>query len=381
MGWFVSVARLGVVALLALAACGKKAEDGPGAGAGGGGGGGAPGIPVEVAVARQDTVVDAILATGEVEAIQSAELKPEVDGRIVEILMREGSEVREGAPLFRIDDAELKAEVARAAAERDLAEQALARTRALLDQKAASTSDLERAEATARSARASLELLQVRLARTTVRAPFAGVLGQRMVSLGDYVTSSTALVRIQTVDPQRVSFTVPERYARDVKPGQQVAFRVAALPGEEFQGKVDFVSPSVQLPARTLLIKALVPNGRRHLQAGMFTETRLSTAVRPRAIVVPEEAVFSVQGTQVVWAVVDGKANRRPVTIGVRSPGEAEITSGLNAGEQVVVGGQSMLAMMQDGAPVTPMPVDQERAARGDSAAAPAAEAAAPGAH
>ena len=368
-----SVARYGVVALLALAACGKKAEDGPGAGAGdGGGGGGAPGLPVEVAVARQDTVIDAILATGEVEAIQSAELKPEIDGRITEILMREGSEVREGAPLFRIDDAELKAEVARATAERDLAEQALARTRALLEQKAASPSDLERAEATARSARASLELLQVRLSRTTVRAPFAGILGQRMVSLGDYVTTGSALVRLQTVDPQRVSFTVPERYARDVRTGQQVTFRVAALPGEEFQGRVDFVSPSVQLPARTLLIKALVPNGRRHLQPGMFTEMRLATAVRPRAIVVPEEAVFSVQGTQVVWAVVDGKANKRPVTIGVRSPGEAEITSGLNAGEQVVVGGQSMLAMMQDGAPVTAMPVEQGRAARSDTAAAQA---------
>ena len=368
-----SVARLGVVALLALAACGKKAEDGPGAGAGdGGGGGGAPGLPVEVAVARQDTVVDAILATGEVEAIQSAELKPEIDGRITEILMREGTEVREGAPLFRIDDAELKAEVARATAERDLAEQALARTRSLLDQKAASTSDLERAEATARSARASLELLQVRLGRTTVRAPFSGILGQRMVSLGDYVTTGTSLVRIQTVDPQRVSFTVPERYAREVKTGQQVTFRVAALPGEEFQGRVDFVSPSVQLPARTLLIKALVPNGRRHLQPGMFTEMRLATAVRPRAIVVPEEAVFSVQGTQIVWAVVDGKANRRPVTIGVRSPGEAEITSGLNAGEQVVVGGQSMLAMMQDGAPVTAMPVEQGKTARGDTTAASA---------
>ena len=363
-----SVARFGVVALVLVAACGKKAEDGPGAGAGDGGGG-APGLPVEVAVARQDTVIDAILATGEVEAVQSVELKPEVDGRIVEILMREGGEVREGAALFRVDDAELKAEVARARAERDLAEQALERTRALLDQKAASTADLERAEATARSARASLELLEVRLGRTTVRAPFSGVLGARLVSLGDYVTTSTSLVRLQTVDPQRIAFTVPERYARDVRTGQQVTFRVAALPGEEFTGRVDFVSPGVQLPARTLLVKALVPNGRRHLQAGMFTESRLATAVRPRAIVVPEEAVFSVQGTQVVWAVVDGKANRRPVTIGVRSPGEAEITSGLNAGEQVVVGGQSMLAMMQDGAPVTAMPVEQGKPARGDTTA------------
>jgi membrane fusion protein (multidrug efflux system) len=175
-----------------------------------------------------------------------------------------------------------------------------------------------------------------------------------MVSLGDYVTTSTVLVTLQTVDPQRISFTVPERYAGVVRNGQLVTFRVAALPGEEFTGRVDFVSPAVQLPARTLTVKAVVPNGRRHLQAGMFVETRLATATRPRAVVIPEQAILSVEGTQVVWAVVDGKAARRPVTIGVRTPGEAEITSGVEAGERVVVGG---LAMLQDGAPVMPMPV------------------------
>lgn len=348
-----TAARFSMLALLLVSACGKGAPEG---GPGGGGEGGGFALPVEVAAARQDTVVDAILATGQIEAIQSADLRPEVDGRIVEILMREGSEVEQGDALFRIDDQELKAEVARAEAERDLAEQALARTRDLLKQDAASASDLEKADATARSDRASLALLQLRLSRTVVRAPFTGVLGQRMVSLGDYVTSSDPLVTIQTVDPERVAFTVAERYAGNVRRGQQVVFRVAALPGEEFIGTVDFVSPSVQLPSRTLLVKAIVPNGRRHLHAGMFAEARLATATRPRAVIIPEQAILSVQGTQIVWVVTDGKVARRPVTIGVRAPGEAEITSGVTAGEQVVVGG---LEMLQDGAPVTAMPVDR----------------------
>lgn len=362
--------RLGVIVLLLASACGKGE---PGGGPGGGGEGGGFALPVEVATARQDTVVDAILATGQIEAIQSAELRPEVDGRIVEILMREGSEVEKGQGLFRIDDGELKAEVARAEAERDLAEQALTRTRQLLEQNASSTADLERAEATARSSRASLALLELRLSRTTVRAPFTGVLGQRLVSLGDYVTSSDPLVVIETVDPARVAFTVPERYARDVRQGQRVVFRVASLPAEEFTGMVDFVSPSVQLPARTLLVKAVVPNGRRRLQAGMFAEARLATATRPRAVVIPEQAILSVQGTQIVWVVTDGKATRRPVTIGVRAPGEAEITSGVEAGEQVVVGG---LEMLQDGAPVMAMPVDGPRPAGGaEEATGPAAPA------
>jgi len=359
----VTARQLSALALLLASACGKG---GPAEGQGGGEGG-AFSLPVEVAVARQDTVVDAILATGQIEAIQSAELRPEVEGRIVEILMREGSDVEKGEALFRIDDRELRSEVARAEAERDLAEQALTRTRQLLEQDAASTADLERAEATARSSRATLALLELRLSRTTVRAPFAGVVGQRLVSLGDYVTSSDPLVTIETVDPMRVAFTVPERYAGDVRRGQRVGFRVASITGEEFSGMVDFVSPSVQLPARTLLVKAVVPNGRRRLQAGMFAEARLATATRPRAVVIPEQAILSVQGTQVVWVVTDGKVARRPVTIGVRAPGEAEITSGVEAGEQVVVGG---LEMLQDGAPVMAMPVGGPPAGpRGDEAA------------
>jgi len=349
--------RIVVLGAALLTGCGKG-EAKPGGDPGSGGG---FALPVEVAVVRRDTVIDAILASGEVEAIQSADLNPEVDGRIVEILMREGSEVAAGDPLYRIDDQELRAQVARAEAERDLAEQALSRTRQLLDQEAASASDLEQAEATARSARASLDLLRIRLDRTTVRAPFAGIAGERKVSLGDYVTSSTSLVTIQTVNPQRVAFVVPERHAGDVRRGQRVTFRVAALPGKEFVGTVDFVSPSVQLPARTLLVKALVPNGQRILQAGMFIEARLETAVRPSAVVVPEEAVVAVRGDFFVWVVDSGKVERRSVTLGVRVPGEAEITSGLGGTEQVVVGG---LEMLQPGAPVSATVVERGKVVR-----------------
>jgi membrane fusion protein (multidrug efflux system) len=353
----VIVARFLILGLVAAAACAK----GDAESAAKGGSGGAPALPVEVAVAREDTVADLIQATGQVEAIQSASLRPDVEGRIVEILMREGAEVAQGDPLFRIDDQELRAQVARAEAERDLAEQALVRTRQLIEQNAASPSDLEKAEATARSNRASLDLLKLRLDRTTVRAPFSGVVGQRLVSLGDYVTTSTELVKIETVDPQHVAFTVPERYAGVVRRGQRVSFQVAALPGEEFSGPVAFVSPSVQLPARTLLMKAVVPNPRRHLQAGMFVEARLATAVRPRAVVVPEDAVLTLQGDTYVWAVVDGKAARRSVTLGVRTPGFVEVQSGVAAGEQVVVGG---LELLQEGAPVNPTVVERAPAAR-----------------
>ena len=357
-----------ILAGLALAgtACKKGKGGGAAAGAGGGAGGAPMGMPVEVVAARADTVRDEIAATGQIEAVQSIDLRPEVDGRIVEIVIHEGQEVDQGTPLFKVDDAQLKAQVAQLEAQRDLAQQALARAKELAQENASSAADLEQAEANARSAQAQFDLQRIRLERTTVRAPFAGVVGQRYVSLGDYVTTDTKLVSLHTVNPQRAAFQVPEKFARQLRLGQSVAFRVAAIPGREFTGEVDFVDPVVQLPGRTIMVKARVPNAARLLQPGMFIEARLVTAVRPQAIVIPEDAVVPAEGSSFVWVVTDGKVDHRKVDLGVRTPGFVEVTAGVKAGEQVVTGGLELLA---PGAPVFPKVVER----RAPSAPAPAA--------
>jgi membrane fusion protein (multidrug efflux system) len=328
---------LGASTAVLISAC-NQADSAPGAP-----GDGMPPSPVEVVIAVQDTVVETLNATGQIEAEQAIELRPDVEGRITEILVSEGRTVAAGAPLFKIDDAELRAQVARAEADRDLARQALDRTQQLLAQDASTRQELERAEATSRSTQASLDLLAVRLDRSTVRAPFAGVVGRRLVSIGDYVNSASRLLTLQTYDPQRAVFQVPERYAEQLALNQRVGFRVAALPGQEFTGIVDFVDPVVQLPARTIMVKARVHNPRRALQAGMFIEARLATAVRPNAVVIPEDAVLSLQGANVVWVVADGKAVRREAALGVRTRGFVEVLDGIAAGEQVVVGGAERL--------------------------------------
>ena len=330
-------------------------------------------MPVRVAEVRSDTVVDEIRATGEIEALQAIELQPEVSGRLVEILAREGTEVRRGTGLFRVDDAERRAEVDRLEAEMDLAEQALARTRDLLERDASSAADLERAEATARGTRAQLELERTRLRRTIVRAPFGGIVGERYVSLGDNVTPATPLTTLQTVDPQRASFQVPERYAQELAEGQTVEFSVAALPDRRFTGTVDFVDPRVRLPGRTITVKAVVENLDRVLKPGMFIEARLATRVRADALVVPEEAILPLGGTNYVWMVTDeGTANRIEVELGVRIPGQVEVLGELEPGDRVVTRGHAMLF---PGAPVQVLeeetaPAPPADAQAGDSSAA-----------
>jgi membrane fusion protein (multidrug efflux system) len=337
-----SYRALAVLLLLAAPAACKKANSA----AGGGGGPGGPGgfaMPVEVATAIRDTVVDAIAATGQIEAIQSIELRPEVSGRITDILVREGQEVGPGTPLFKVDDAELRAQVAQAEADRQMARQALERTKQLIAQNASSTSDLEQAQAKSQGADATYDLLKTRLDRTVVRAPFGGVTGRRLVSIGTYVSPQTPLITLQSVNPQHAAFDVPERYADRLRRGQLVSFQVAALPGKNFSGEVVFVDPVVSLPGRTILIKARVPNNEHQLQAGMFIEARLATNIRPNAVVVPEDALLPMQGATFIWVIKDGKADRRQVSVGVRTAGWAEIHGGVEAGDSVVVGGAERL--------------------------------------
>lgn len=329
---------LGMAFVAALAAgCGDE-------GGAAEGGGRAQPTPVRASLAVSDTVVEELRATGQIEALQSIELQPEVSGRLVDILVREGMEVRRGTALFKVDDAEIRSEVDRLEAEMQLAEQALSRTRELLARDASSAADLERAQATARATKAQLDLQRTRLQRTVVRAPFGGIVGERFVSLGDNVTPSTAMTTLQTVDPQRASFEVPERYAQELAEGQTVTFAVAAIPDRRFSGTVDFVDPRVQLPGRTITVKAVVDNPDRILKPGMFIEARLATEVRPDAVVVPEEAILPLAGANYVWAVTpENTARRVEVELGVRRPGRVEVRSGLVAGDRVVTGGQALL--------------------------------------
>lgn len=359
-GWTV-VMGVGLALVLGVSGCST-----PEANAQAGGAAGAqqmPPMPVDVDTARVQTVVDAVRATGRIEAVHAVELRPDEQGRVTSILFQEGQSVAKGTPLVQIDDAMLKAQAVRAEADRDLARQQLDRIRKLREGNASSPADLERAQAAARSAEAALAVLQLQIERTTVRAPFAGVVGQRFVSPGDYVTNGTRLLTLSTVDPHRAVIEVPERYAVRLRRGQTLEFSVAAQPGRTFRGEVEFIDPVVQPDNRTILVKARVPNREGLLLPGMFIEARLATSRRAGAVIVAEDAVQPLRTANVVWAVVDGKATRRVVQLGSRSQGVVEIVSGVKPGEMVVVGG---LERMGEGMAVAPQPRARPKGTNGN---------------
>ncbi|MEO7219854.1 MAG: efflux RND transporter periplasmic adaptor subunit [Gemmatimonadaceae bacterium] len=350
----VAIVAILVIGTLTIGHRGNAVAQGPDAsGTGAGGPPSMPPMPVDVDTARVRPVVDAVRATGRIEAVQAVELRPDEQGRVTALMFTEGQLVSKGAALLRMDAAMLRAQAERADADRDLARQQLDRVRRLRAENAASPADLERSEAAARSATAALGVLQVQIARSTVRAPFSGVVGQRFVSVGDYVTPATRLLTLQTVDPQRAVIEVPERHAVALRPGQSIEFNVAAEPNRTFTARVDFIDPVVQRANRTIMVKGLAPNPGRVLRPGMFIEARLATATRANAIVVPEDAVQPLRTANIIWVVDKGKASRRVVQLGPRSQGFVEVSTGVTAGELVVVGG---LERMSEGMPLAGQP-------------------------
>ena len=251
-----------------------------------------------------------------------------------------------------------------------LAEAEFGRIQSLLDQKVVSQSEFDQrrtqveaarqqykvalnvAEQSYRSlqaARARVALANKSVADTAVRAPFAGLVAERAVSVGDYVTKGARVATVVSIDPLRVELTVPEQAIAQIKVGQPVRLTVDAYPGEEFTATVRFVSPSVRVDQRALTVEAVAPNKDGRLKPGLFATALIQQGAPAPALTVPETAVETCRGTSRVYVVKDGKAEERIVTLGEKVSGRIEITTGLTKGESVVAEPRGRIT---DGMPV-----------------------------
>jgi membrane fusion protein (multidrug efflux system) len=344
---------------------------GPGGGAprpGGPGGAAGPGSPVavEVAKAQARPIADDVQAVGTLRARQSVVLRPEVDGRVLQIGFTEGRPVRRGQVLVQLDDALQRAQLQQARAQANIATTNLQRSRELVAQGFISQSAVDQNAAALEVAQAQVALAEAQVARMRVTAPFDGVAGIRSVNLGDYVKDGADLVAIEDVRAMLVDLRLPERYVPRIRPGQAVEIAVDAIAGRAFRGRVEALDAQVDANGRALLVRATVANADGVLKSGMFARARVVFATRDDAIVVPEEALVPQGGRQYLVLVVDGpggaKVSRRvEAKVGVRLPGQVEILEGVAAGDLVVTAGAQRLMRDQ---PVPVRVVDISQAGR-----------------
>ena len=320
------------------------ASQGAAGGAGKGGGAAANG-PVSVEVVKVGFVPlpQTIAAVGSLRSDESVTLRPEVAGRIASINFTEGQRVTKGATLVRLDPAVNEAEVQQARANLQLAQSKYDRAVDLAKRNFISSQAKDEAENNLRVAQAAVQLAEAKLAKMDLRAPFSGIIGLRVVSVGDYVKEGADMVNLEAIDPLKVDFRVPEIYLGDVQVGQALNVSLDALPNRQFEGKVLAVNPLVDSAGRSIVIRAVVRNADTQLRPGMFARVALITREAKNALVIPEQAVVPQGEDQFVFKVVDGKAQRVKVEVGLRRDSKVEVVKGLQADDVVVTAGQLKL--------------------------------------
>jgi len=335
-------------ALLLLAGCSKNK----------GGGFAPPPMPVEIATVTAGTVADRFEAVGTLGALNAITVVSQIEALVIDIPFREGSLIEKGSLIAQLDDAQLKAEEARAEALRDQKKISFDRVKSIVEQKLAARQELDDVTAALKVSEAELALIRARLAKTRIVAPFAGLIGARRISPGAFVRTGETITDLAQIDLLRVTFYAPERYLAGLRPGASVSVSTTAFPEYELKGKISVVEPVVDPQTRSVKILARVGNPARRLRPGMSANVSAVLSERKNALLVPDEAIFAEGDQNLVYVIKpDSTVTRTPITLGTRLKNAVEVTKGLSPGMQIVRAGHQKLF---EGAKV--FPVSQEKA-------------------
>jgi membrane fusion protein (multidrug efflux system) len=295
-------------------------------------------MQVDATVLRPGPVTERIRTTGTLRADESVELTAEAGGKITAIRFEEGARVQAGDLLVQINDAELRAEKRRLEHELELAVDRAERQERLLKEGGVSQEEYDATVNEVEVLRADLALVEAQIEKKKVRAPFDGVVGLREVSEGAYVSPQTTISTLQRLDPIKVDFSVAEKYASRVGPGQQISFTVRSL-DRPLDGRVYATNTQVNPETRTLQLRARAPNPRGALRPGMFADVTVTLGTVQDATIVPSFSVVPTLDGQRVFVAENGTAQPRNVRLGVRTDSTVQVTEGLALGDTVITSG------------------------------------------
>jgi membrane fusion protein, multidrug efflux system len=305
-------------------------------------------VGVVVAPVRRERLSLEIEALGTAHANESVDVTAKVSNLVTVVRFDEGQQVRRGDLLVELDGAQARAELAIAEAAVTESRSQYKRSRELYTTKALSEAQLDQIEAALKANEARVLVAQAKLGDTMIRAPFAGRVGLRRVSVGSLVNPGAVITTLDDTSTIKLDFTVPETYFPALAPGLAITAGSVAYPGRPFEGKVSSVDSRVDPSTRSVTVRALVPNPQGLLKPGMFLTVRVSRGSTD-ALLVPEQALVPEQGDVFVFVVKGDSVEKRLIRTGQRRVGDVQVVQGLAAGEQVVSEGTQKL---RDGARV-----------------------------
>ena len=290
-----------------------------------------------------------IAVTGSLVAVQGVTVGAEVAGKVVKLDFESGAPVKAGDLLVQLDISTEEAQLRAAEATAALAQANLARSRELRNKDTNSAADLDAAEAQGKQAAAQADGIRAVIAKKSIRAPFSGRLGIRLVNLGQILKEGDAIVTLQTLDPIYVNFAVPQQRLAQLTAGTTARITSDAAPGEEFAGRINAINPDVDAATRNVRVQATIANPAETLRPGMFASVNVILPTQETVIAIPVTAVlYSPSGNSVF--VIEEKKNEKSgqmmkvlrqqfVQLGAARGDFVAVTSGLKVGEQVVTTG------------------------------------------
>lgn len=306
-------------------------------------------IPVECYIARDTSVNYQVETVGSVHAREHVDIVSEISRKIVSILMKEGASVKAGQLLFKLDGADIEARINRLAIELQYAEANEARDKVLLAGGGMSQESFDEVTNKRRTLQAEIDVLKVDLAKTGIKAPFAGKIGMRSVSEGALVTPGMVLANLQDVSRMKIDFSIPERYSRNLAIGSQITYRTDYFP-EERTATVEALEPAVDQQTRTLLVRADADNKDGSLVPGTSAKISLNLLESTPCIFIPTSALIpSIKG-YTVFVRHNGAASSVTVKTGVRNRDYIQVLEGLKSGDSLVT---TNLLKIKNGTPVT----------------------------
>jgi len=302
-------------------------------------------LMINAVVMKKQTLTDNFITTGTTIPDEEVNLSFESSGQIVGIYFTEGVHVKKGDLLAKINDKPLQAELKKLEAQVPLAKQRVFRQETLLEKDAVSQEAYEQVTTEYEKLMADIELVKARILQTELRAPFDGIMGLRQVSEGAYATPSTVIVNLTKISPLKIEFSIPERYASDVKNGTNVAFYMEDESGMKirYTAKVYAVESKVTLETRSLNVRALYPNTDEAILPGRYLSVDISRQEINDALAVPSEAIIPEMGRSIVYLYKNGEAKATEIKTGLRSPSHTHALEGLLPGDTVLTTGVMQL--------------------------------------
>lgn len=293
------------------------------------------GIPVDGQVLHSESLNEEMTVSGTLMAYQEVSITSELSRKVVSVYAKEGKFVNSGALLFKLDDADLIAELEQLKQQEKLVLLNERRLKDLIDREAAIQQDYDQAFTNLKVLQAKIEQLKVMIAKTSIRAPFSGNLGIVNVYPGTYVTPGNPLALLTDNSQLKIDFAIPEKHANTLKPGDEVQYQVES-DEKVYKAKIVAHEAGLDQKTRTLLMRAVSSNSSRELLPGQSARLAIRLNTTGNALMVPNQALIPSSQGYSVFVVNAGKASFKSIQVGQRDAFSVHVTSGLASGDTVI---------------------------------------------